>query len=208
MFKSKGRSGIGDTSIQSTWEDFQGLSPNGREFKNVLTQETRSLSGAEYWEARKANYPSERPTITTAKKKTSKTAFSQIMLADRHYDRMEKLSEGLEDEYELGQIDHTDYAIARRKMDERLHKAWLRVCRDKNWSEEVEEAEQPRTTAEDIAIFVESEQRRLDAWTGQPEKVNKNKSEKVLTDPRFWHTVFASLEESNFFRKLYFKIKG
>ena len=48
MWTGKGRSGIGDTNLQGTWEDWDGLSPNGRQYKNAITQETRNLSGQEY----------------------------------------------------------------------------------------------------------------------------------------------------------------
>lgn len=54
MWLSKGRSGIGDKNIDGTYEDWSGLSPNGRQFKSPLTEEVRNLSGAEYWHARKS----------------------------------------------------------------------------------------------------------------------------------------------------------
>lgn len=62
-WKGKGRSGIGDTNIQGTWDDWDGLSPNGRQYKNTITQETRNLSGAEYWHARKANSEEQQPAV-------------------------------------------------------------------------------------------------------------------------------------------------
>ena len=63
MWQSKGRSGIGDTNIQGTWEDWDGLSPNGRQYKNTITEETRNLSGADYWHARKANSEAQQPAV-------------------------------------------------------------------------------------------------------------------------------------------------
>lgn len=54
MWLSKGRSGIGDKNIDGTYEDWNGLSPNGRQFKNPLTDEVRNLSGADYWHVRKS----------------------------------------------------------------------------------------------------------------------------------------------------------
>ena len=103
----KGRSGIGDTNIQGTWEDWDGLSPNGRQYKNAITQETRNLSGQEYWNARKADYPSQETEVwkdgkaniagfadTVSKPKTAKKvdAFSSIMLADRNYSQIGRAS--------------------------------------------------------------------------------------------------------------------
>lgn len=63
MWQSKGRSGIGGTNIQGTWDDWDGLSPNGRQYKNTITQETRNLSGADYWHARKANSEDQQPPV-------------------------------------------------------------------------------------------------------------------------------------------------
>lgn len=53
----KGRSGIGNTSTLGTWEDWDGLSPNGRQYKNKVTQECRDLSGSDYWQIRKSDFP-------------------------------------------------------------------------------------------------------------------------------------------------------
>lgn len=66
VWGGKGRSGIGDTNIQGTWEDWDGLSPNGRQYKNKLTQETRNLSGNDYWHLRKADFPGQLPDTLPA----------------------------------------------------------------------------------------------------------------------------------------------
>jgi hypothetical protein len=59
MWNSKGRSGYGDQAIIGSYEDWEGLSMNGRQVKNELTKETRNLSGADYWHTRKAIKPTE-----------------------------------------------------------------------------------------------------------------------------------------------------
>lgn len=53
MWKGKGRSGIGDTTIIGEYDDWTGVSPNGRQYKNPATLLTSDLSGADYWNARK-----------------------------------------------------------------------------------------------------------------------------------------------------------
>lgn len=65
VWRGKGRSGIGDQYLTdepmsgASYEDWDGVSMNGRQFKNAFTQEVRDLSGNEYWKARKANNPTE-----------------------------------------------------------------------------------------------------------------------------------------------------
>lgn len=59
MWTSKGRSGYGDSTIGGDYDSWDGVSPNGRQYKNEATMETRNLSGADYWHLRKQNRPTE-----------------------------------------------------------------------------------------------------------------------------------------------------
>lgn len=59
MWQSKGRSGYGDSTIGGDYDSWDGVSPNGRQYKNEATMETRDLSGADYWHCRKQNRPTE-----------------------------------------------------------------------------------------------------------------------------------------------------
>lgn len=62
MWNYKGRSGYGDQSINGNYDDWSGLSMNGRQWKNELTGETRQLAGADFWHKRKElspNHPAE-----------------------------------------------------------------------------------------------------------------------------------------------------
>lgn len=59
MWASKGRSGYGDSTIGGDYDSWDGISPNGRQYKNEVTMETRDLSGADYWHLRKQNRPTE-----------------------------------------------------------------------------------------------------------------------------------------------------
>ena len=142
VWGGKGRSGIGDVSIQGTWEDWDGLSPNGREYKNAITGETRNLSGAAYWFARKADYPKQEPEVWVngkaniaafaepeqkPKDKKKKSVADSIDLAEKHFQRMEKLSIDLDEEYYAGEIDEERYELLRYKLDERLIKSWKRL---------------------------------------------------------------------------------
>lgn len=57
MWNSKGRSGYGDSTLQGDYNSWDGISPNGRQYRNEITQETRDLSGSDYWHLRKQNRP-------------------------------------------------------------------------------------------------------------------------------------------------------
>lgn len=60
MWTSKGRSGYGDTNLDGTYDDvILGVSPNGRQYRNEATLETRSLSGHDYWHLRKQITPEQ-----------------------------------------------------------------------------------------------------------------------------------------------------
>ena len=158
MWKGVGRSGIGDQTIIGEYEDWDGLSMNGRQFKNRLTQETRDLSGADYWHQRKALEPKvteDIPTFVHGRANVSafvepavrpkapakkKSVLDSILLADRNYSRLCGLSEKLDQELDSGQITDFDaYCAARKNIDQRLTKAWVRVQRERGWDDQPEE---------------------------------------------------------------------
>lgn len=59
MWTSTGRSGYGDSTIGGDYDSWDGVSPNGKQYKNQATMETRNLVGADYWHLRKQNRPTE-----------------------------------------------------------------------------------------------------------------------------------------------------
>ncbi len=211
MWTGKGRSGIGDTNIQGTWEDWDGLSPNGRQYKNAITQETRNLSGQEYWNARKADYPKQEPEVwkngmanikafgdpvtkpkAPAKKKS---AFESIMLADKNYERLCALSEQLDQELDAGHIpDFESYCAARKNIDKRLASAWLRVCKERNWNESGEPLDSSLYSG--LSFSLEDIQEVRDI--GEKQRVKRE-----LTG---WGTI-DDLSEENCFRGLFCKVK-
>lgn len=144
MWKGTGRSGYGEQAILGDYDDFDGLSMNGRQWKNRLTKETRDLSGADYWHMRKALEPkmlediptfvNGRPNIAAfaepeqkPKDKKKKSVADSIDLAEKHFQRVEQLSIDLDAEYFAGEIDEERYELLRYKLDERLIKAWKRL---------------------------------------------------------------------------------
>lgn len=61
-----------------------------------------------------------------------------ILLANRHLDRLEKLSERLESEYLDGDVSHADYIVMRKNLDKRLERAWKRVEKENFYEDEEE----------------------------------------------------------------------
>lgn len=80
------------------------------------------------------------------KVKPKKSVADSIDLAQKHFDKMEKLSEELDNEYFSGEIDQTRYDLLRYKLDERLIRAWRRVEKENGpiWQKEDREFEENR----------------------------------------------------------------
>lgn len=60
----------------------------------------------------------------------------RIDLANAHYERMEAMSNELDNAYFAGEMDNERYALLRMKMNERLSKAWKRLSKENGWDEE------------------------------------------------------------------------
>ena len=126
-------------------------------------------------------------------KKTS--AFSQIMLADKNYERLCTLSEQLDQEFDAGHIpDFESYCAARKNIDKRLATAWLRVCKERNWTPEGESLD--NSLDSDLTFSLEDAQEARDI--GEKQCVKRE-----LTG----NQVFDSLSETNVFLGLFIKVK-
>lgn len=141
MWISKGRSGYGDSTIGGDYDSWDGISPNGKQYKNEATMETRDLSGADYWHLRKQNRPTEaipeslhmlnknRANIDAyadpvVVRKTTKVPLKQRILPQAT--RLEKLrSEILELEtaYRAGEFSLNDYSLLRDIAFAKLQRA-------------------------------------------------------------------------------------
>ena len=212
MWKGTGRSGIGSQSISGGYDDWDGLSMNGRQFKSRETKETRDLSGADYWHQRKALEPKmlediptfvngrpniqafAEPVAKTKPQAKKKSAFEAIMLADRNYERLCGLSEQLDQELDSGKITDFDaYCAARKNIDKRLAAGWSRVCKERSWQEE----ESLDNTNESGLHFSLDEVQRQ-------EIVRKNKHK--THEPTGW-LVVDGLSEDNVFKGLFSLVK-
>jgi len=212
MWKGCGRSGIGDQTILGEYDDWSGLSMNGRQWKSRETKETRDLSGADLWHQRKAlepkmledipTYVNGRPNIQAFAEPVSKpkapakkkTAFQSISLADSNYERLCGLSDALDTQLDNGELSFEDWTYARRQIDERLAKAWSRLCRARNWNESGESLDNSLDSG--LSFSLEDIQEVRDV--GEKQRVKRE-----LTG----NEVFDRLSENNVFLGLFIKVK-
>lgn len=200
MWKGAGRSGIGEQAILGDYDDWDGLSMNGRQWKNRLTKETRDLSGADYWHMRKALEPKmleDIPTFVNGRpniaafaepeqkpKAKKKSVADSIDLAEKHLQRMEKLSEELDAEYYAGEIDNERYELLRYKLDKRLLAAWSRL-----------------------------EKENKEMWDRQDARFELTTLDKKINNTvEFKHydkddSIFSNLSDSNVFKIMYYRYK-
>ena len=211
-WKGTGRSGYGDQAILGDYDDWDGLSMNGRQWKSRETKETRDLSGADLWHQRKAlepkmledipTYVNGRPNIQAFAEPVSKpkapakkkTAFQTISLPDSHYERLCGLSDALDTQLDNGELSFEDWTYARRQIDERLAKAWSRLCRARNWNESGESLDNHLDSG--LSFSLEDIQEARDI--GKKQRVKRD-----LTG----NQVFDSLSQNNVFLGLFIKVK-
>lgn len=142
MWTSKGRSGYGDSTIGGDYDSWDGVSPNGKQYKNEATMETRNLVGADYWHLRKQNRPTEAipahlhmlnknranieayaDPVEAPKRKTSVPLKSRIL---PQFARLEKLTAEiieLEQAYRKGEFTPEEYTLLRSVAFKRRDRA-------------------------------------------------------------------------------------
>ena len=173
VWGGKGRSGIGDQHTGGTWEDWEGLSPNGRQYKNQLTQETRNLSGADYWHARKSDnarmlnkaLPNHFNPDGTAnlgayveekkgRQKKEEPLEYKIFPSQKAFDKIEDLIQTVEQKYLNLEIDDDEYNEMMAALEDKLENAWVKLCKAKGWTEEPEEEKETIHTSYGVMATV------------------------------------------------------
>lgn len=130
-------------------------------------------------------------TKAPAKKKT---AFQSISLADSNYERLCGLSDALDTQLDNGELSFEDWTYARRQIDERLAKAWSRLCLARGWNENGQTVD--NSLEDGLTFSLEDTQEARD--TREKQRVKRN-----LTG----NQVFDSLSETNVFLGLFIKVK-
>lgn len=150
MWQDKGRSGYGDRTIGGDYDSWDGISPNGRQYKNEITQEVRNLSGYRYWDMRKQSSPEQvipeslhmlnknRANIEAyadpapTKKKTSVPLIDRVLPQQRRVRVLTEQLYELEAERKAGMDIHTysqlrDVLICKRNRAEVLYRKAISV---------------------------------------------------------------------------------
>jgi len=178
------RSGIGATVEDGTQEDWEGLSRNGRQWRNPLTRELRNLAGSAYWELRKAQSADEiiKPDVWTKDGKPNIKAFSdealglnqkkipakktipiahQIVPQEKTLDRLDKQEEDLRKSLKSQEISEEEFKQLIFALEQKRHRAWKSRCK-----------------ALGIPADVEEDEEMLPEWQERAEIVGKNNTEK------------------------------
>lgn len=142
MWTSKGRSGYGDSTIGGDYDSWDGVSPNGRQYKNEATMETRNLSGADYWHCRKQNRPTEAipghlhmlnkdranidayaDPVETTKRKTSVPLSDRILPQKKRLTTLRDQLIELETEYKTTDMSIEEYSTLRDILMVKINRA-------------------------------------------------------------------------------------
>lgn len=125
----------------------------------------------------------EKPKTQT---KPKLTAFDKVCTADRSYEKLCALSEELDNQLDLGEIDLESWSYARKQLDKKLERAWGAVCRNRGWEgqEELLELEQYPSEGLEFALELEAKKPRQYDYS-------------ILSST----SVFSSLKDDNFFKK-------
>lgn len=184
MWRSTGRSGVGEQYLGEAYEDIDGLTPNGRQWINPLTKETRNLSGANYWHMRKSLSADEiiKPDVWTADGKANIKAFSdealgltqkkaatkktipiahQIVPQEKTLDRLDKQEAELYKAFENEEISEGEFKQLIFALEQKRHRAWKSRCK-----------------ALGIAADAEEDEEMLPEWQDRVEIVGKDNVEK------------------------------
>lgn len=142
MWTSKGRSGYGDSTIGGDYDSWDGVSRNGRQYKNEATMETRNLSGADYWHLRKQNRPTEpipahlhmlnknranidayTDPVETTKRKTSIPLSDRIVPQKKRLTTLQNQLIELETEYKTTDMSIEEYSTLRDILMVKINRA-------------------------------------------------------------------------------------
>lgn len=141
MWTSKGRSGYGDSTIGGDYDSWDGISHNGRQYRNEATMETRDLSGADYWHLRKQNRPTEEiplelhmlkngkaniniyGCLDEAKKPTKVPLKNRILPQASRVDKLRSEAIELEQAFKAGEFTAEEYTLLREVAFKKLRRA-------------------------------------------------------------------------------------
>lgn len=194
-------------------DTYSGEQVGNRNQKSIEVPIRRS---GDQWKADIPTFIDGRPNIAAfaepeqkPKVKKKKSVADSIDLSNRHLERMEKLSEQLDEEFLAGEIDEERYELLRYKMDERLIKAFRRVEKENAPIWEMEDA---KFNASKQPVECEWKESNTLAWGSKENDSKGLKSPlKQGIDNGFEldyslikkDSFFSSISDDNFFKKLF-----
>ncbi len=117
MWNSKGRSGHHEQYVGNHYTDWEGLAPNGRQWKSPITGTVQNLSGSDYWHLRK-QLPNKLDSASEIRWDTYKTP------AYYHLKREEKPAEEQEENISQKTLD-TKHPIPHNTQQEEKENIFL-----------------------------------------------------------------------------------
>ena len=162
MWTSKGRSGYGDSTIGGDYDSWDGVAPNGKQYKNEATMETRNLVGSDYWHLRKQNRPTEAipahlhmlnkdranieaykdTTDGVKKRKTSIPLRQRILPQEARLTTLDTQIEELNQEYSSNRMSHEEYAQLKTILQRKRDRAWELYVKAGGVAQNIDESEE------------------------------------------------------------------
>ncbi|UZS00837.1 hypothetical protein [Pseudomonas phage vB_PsaM_M1] len=118
--------------------------------------------------------------------KAKLTAFEKVCTADRSYEKLCALSEELDNQLDLGEIDLESWSYARKQLDKKLERSWEAVKRLRGWTNETE---QYPSQGLDFTLDLEHSKQRQYDYSVIPK-----------------HSVFSNLSDGNSIKIFYAQV--
>jgi hypothetical protein len=156
---------------------------SGDQWRTVGVDQHFTGNGAANTKAYADDRPSKKPV-------QKRSAFSQACLSDNNYERLQRISESLDDELESGVLSVEDWNYAKKNLQPRIDRAWKKIAQNRGWDEQ-EEIEESYQSEED-----DTNNKSKKSWTSHVQCNN---------------LVVNSLSDDNIFRQAYLmmiKLRG
>lgn len=121
-----------------------------------------------------------------AQTKPKLSAFDKVCTTDRSYEKLCALSEELDNQLDLGEIDLESWAYARKQLDKKLERSWEAVKRLRGWTNDNEPV---LPCAEEFTLDIEA---------------SKGLSVDLSIIPK--ESVFSNLSDGNSFKIFYAQV--
>lgn len=162
-------------------DTYNGQQVGNRNQKSIGVHVTRS---GDQWYANTKAYADDKPSKKPVQKRS---AFSQACLSDNNLERLQRISESLDDDLESGVLSVEDWNYAKKNLQPRIDRAWKKIAKTRGW----EEDEQEETGC------IES------AYQPQPTNRNNHQRNSFTSNVVCSNMVINSLSEGNIFKGLY-----